>query len=118
MLTAPTGKAARRIFEQSGIVARTIHKLLEPQKTNSGFVFSRNANNPISVDVIVLNEVLIFLIHSLFILNHRPSLATSERRGVGGNYKTIRRANLLLDPRLSHQVHFLLPLFELLSNDL
>lgn len=56
-LAAPTGKAAKRIYEQSGRLALTIHKLLEPQKAGGSFVFTRNAENPIEADLIVLDEV-------------------------------------------------------------
>jgi len=56
-LAAPTGKAAKRIYEQSGRLAVTIHKLLEPQMVGDRFVFTRNAENPIEADLIVLDEV-------------------------------------------------------------
>ncbi len=56
-LAAPTGKAAKRIFEQTGRRARTIHKLLEPRQENGVFVFTRNRENPIEADLIVLDEV-------------------------------------------------------------
>jgi exodeoxyribonuclease V alpha subunit len=56
-LAAPTGKAAKRVYEQSGRLALTIHKLLEPQKVGGGFVFTRDAENPIEADLIVLDEV-------------------------------------------------------------
>lgn len=56
-LAAPTGKAAKRVYEQSGRLAFTIHKLLEPQKVGGNFVFTRDAENPIEADLIVLDEV-------------------------------------------------------------
>jgi exodeoxyribonuclease V alpha subunit len=56
-LAAPTGKAAKRIYEQSGRLAVTIHKLLEPQMVGDRFVFTRNAENTIAADLIVLDEV-------------------------------------------------------------
>jgi len=56
-LAAPTGKAARRIFEQSGRPSLTIHRLLEPQRIDDDFIFTRNAENPIEADIIVLDEV-------------------------------------------------------------
>ncbi len=56
-LAAPTGKAAKRVYEQSGRLARTIHKLLEPQKVGGSFAFTRDAENPIEADLIVLDEV-------------------------------------------------------------
>jgi exodeoxyribonuclease V alpha subunit len=56
-LAAPTGKAAKRIYEQSGMRARTIHKLLEPEKNGNGFYFTRNKDNPIDTDILILDEV-------------------------------------------------------------
>ncbi len=56
-LAAPTGKAAKRIYEESGMRAKTIHKLLEPQKDGNGFYFTRDADNPIEADIIILDEV-------------------------------------------------------------
>jgi len=56
-LAAPTGKAAKRVYEQTGKLALTIHKLLEPQKVGDKFMFTRGAENPISSDLIVLDEV-------------------------------------------------------------
>ncbi|MCL6507027.1 MAG: AAA family ATPase, partial [Bryobacteraceae bacterium] len=56
-LAAPTGKAAKRVYEQSGRLALTIHKLLEPQKAGGNFVFTRDAGNPVEADLIVLDEV-------------------------------------------------------------
>ena len=56
-LAAPTGKAAKRIIEQAGRNAQTIHRLLEPQKIKDKFVFARDADNPIEADLIVLDEM-------------------------------------------------------------
>lgn len=52
-LAAPTGKAAKRMKQATGVDARTIHRLLE-WKPFKGF--SRNADAPIDADVIVVDE--------------------------------------------------------------
>ena len=52
LLCAPTGRAAKRLSESTGLEARTIHRLLEYQ--NSGF--SRNASNPLDCDLLVADE--------------------------------------------------------------
>ena len=57
VLAAPTGKAAKRLFEQTGRRAVTLHKLLEPQRVGARFVFTRDLNHPIEADLIVLDEV-------------------------------------------------------------
>lgn len=51
-LAAPTGKAAKRMTQSTGMPARTIHKLLE--WTPEGFL--RNHENFIDADVVVLDE--------------------------------------------------------------
>jgi len=58
-LTAPTGKASKRISELTeGKISFTIHKLLEPLKDpmTGKFEFTRNENNTIDADMIILDE--------------------------------------------------------------
>lgn len=58
-LAAPTGRAAKRMTEATGIEAKTIHRLLEvgfsPESDQP--VFFRNDSNPIEADVVILDEV-------------------------------------------------------------
>lgn len=63
-LAAPTGRAAKRMSEVTGENASTIHRLLE--YTPEGF--SRNEDNPLEEDVIIIDEtsmVDIPLMHAL-----------------------------------------------------
>jgi exodeoxyribonuclease V alpha subunit len=53
VLCAPTGKAARRMAEQSGVAAYTIHRLLGWQGDGK---FTYNANNPLPYDTIICDE--------------------------------------------------------------
>lgn len=55
ILAAPTGRAAKRLNETTGREAKTIHRLLE-YSPKSG-TFTRDAENPIRTDVIILDEV-------------------------------------------------------------
>jgi exodeoxyribonuclease V alpha subunit len=57
-LAAPTGKAAKRMYEQTGCPAQTIHKLLEPQlDIESGkFIFTRNSSYPLDAEVLIIDE--------------------------------------------------------------
>lgn len=55
-LAAPTGKAAKRMSEATGHRATTIHKMLEPWMDGNEFQFKRNEENPLQVDVIVIDE--------------------------------------------------------------
>ena len=52
-LCAPTGRAAKRMFETTGIEARTIHRLLEAR---GGGAFGRNESNPLECDLLVVDE--------------------------------------------------------------
>ena len=54
-LCAPTGRAARRLSETSGLTAKTIHRLLEFDP-NAGR-FRRNRDNLLETDVVVVDEV-------------------------------------------------------------
>lgn len=57
-LTAPTGRAAKRISELTSRPAQTIHRLLEVEfSENEKPVFSRNEKNPLDCDVLIVDEV-------------------------------------------------------------
>jgi len=55
-LPAPTGRAAKRLEETTGVAAKTIHRLLE-FKPSQGFHFERNTDNPVDADLVVIDEV-------------------------------------------------------------
>jgi exodeoxyribonuclease V alpha subunit len=54
LLTAPTGRAARRLAETTGLDARTVHRLLEIEPGTGRF--KRGEDNPLEGDVVVLDE--------------------------------------------------------------
>jgi len=53
LLAAPTGRAAKRLSESTGMEAKTIHRLLE-YKPPEGY--KRNEENPLDCDVIIIDE--------------------------------------------------------------
>ena len=60
-LCAPTGKAARRLSELTGVDATTIHRLLE---WAPGEGFTRDADNPIAgCDVLIVDEASMLSVH-------------------------------------------------------
>ena len=76
LLAAPTGRAAKRMSEATGLEAQTIHRLLEyngsimenEEKEDKGELFGRNEWNPLETDVLIIDEmsmVDIFLFHNL-----------------------------------------------------
>ncbi len=54
---APTGRAAKRISEVTNTEAKTIHRLLEVDYTDSLLKFSKNEQNPLDSDVIIVDEM-------------------------------------------------------------
>ena len=60
-LAAPTGRAAKRMSEATGYEAQTIHRLLEvsgnPEDEEARGGFSRNEENPLEADVIIIDEM-------------------------------------------------------------
>jgi exodeoxyribonuclease V alpha subunit len=65
-LAAPTGRAAKRLAEATGREARTIHRLLE-FKPRQGFQFQRNEQNPLEVDMLIVDETSML---DLLLANH------------------------------------------------
>lgn len=55
VLASPTGRAAKRLSEATGRPAKTIHRLLEV-KPAEGFAFSRNEDNPLEADLVIVDE--------------------------------------------------------------
>ncbi len=53
-LCAPTGRAAKRLTETTGVEAKTIHRLLETDPKNGGF--KRDEQNPLACDLLVVDE--------------------------------------------------------------
>jgi exodeoxyribonuclease V alpha subunit len=54
LLAAPTGRAAKRLFECTGMEAKTIHRLLETNPLHGGF--AKNEDAPLSCDLLILDE--------------------------------------------------------------
>lgn len=54
LLCAPTGRAAKRLSESTGLEAKTIHRLLEFDPIAYGF--KRNKDNPLDADIVVVDE--------------------------------------------------------------
>ena len=55
LLCAPTGRAAKRMSEATGMEAKTIHRLLE--FSPKAFGFQRNGDNPLDYDLLVIDEI-------------------------------------------------------------
>ena len=53
VLAAPTGRAAKRLSEATGMEAKTIHRLLEVKPPEG---YKRNEENPLEGDVLIVDE--------------------------------------------------------------
>ena len=51
---APTGRAAKRMSESTGMESKTVHRLLQFQPGGRGFV--HNKDHPLPVDVLIIDE--------------------------------------------------------------
>jgi len=66
LLAAPTGRAAKRLSETTGLEAKTIHRLLEVEPATGRF--TRNESNPLKCDLLIIDEssmIDVLLMHSL-----------------------------------------------------
>jgi exodeoxyribonuclease V alpha subunit len=54
LLCAPTGRAAKRLAETTGMEAKTIHRLLEVRSGGGGF--AHDAANPLNCDLLIADE--------------------------------------------------------------
>jgi len=65
-LAAPTGRAAKRMFEGTGRSAETLHRLLE--FTPAGMNFTRNEQNALDLEFLIVDEasmIDVFLMHAI-----------------------------------------------------
>jgi exodeoxyribonuclease V alpha subunit len=66
LLCAPTGRAAKRMKEATGMEAKTIHRMLEIDPKS--FSFKRNEESPLECDLLIVDEssmVDVSLMHAL-----------------------------------------------------
>lgn len=96
LLCAPTGRAAKRLSESTGLIAKTIHRLLEVQPGTGKF--GRNESNPLDCDLVVLDEssmVDVVLMHS--VLRAIPAQAALILVGDVDQLPSVGPGNVLKD---------------------
>ena len=84
-LTAPTGRAAKRLSETCGAEASTIHRLLEPRydSQTGGLTFTPHDREPLDTDAVILDDasmVDLVLMQALL-----PALPGGRRLVLGGD---------------------------------
>ena len=95
VLAAPTGRAAKRMNEASGVEAKTIHRLLGAKPTGG---FEKGADNPISGDVLIVDEssmVDVMLMYAL--LRAVPNEMTVIFIGDSHQLPSVGAGNVLAD---------------------
>lgn len=96
LLTAPTGRAAKRMAEATGRDAKTLHRLLEFMPATGAF--SRNEGNPLDGDVIIIDETSMVDIHLMnALLKAVPSGATVIFVGDVDQLPSVGPGNVLKD---------------------
>ncbi len=103
VLSAPTGRAARRLSEVTGKTAATLHKLLgfDP---DSG-AFSRNFANPLDLDLFVVDEASMVDTQLMYrLLEAMPSMGALILVGDTFQLPSVGPGNVLSDMMASHTV--------------
>lgn len=57
LLSAPTGRAAKRLTEATGEEAKTVHRMLGLDMSSGKPVYRYNENKPLNADVVVVDEI-------------------------------------------------------------
>ncbi len=95
LLAAPTGRAAKRMSEATGMEAKTIHRLLEYQPAEG---YQKNEENPLQADVLILDEcsmIDIMLMYNL--LKALPDSMTLILVGDTDQLPSVGAGNVLKD---------------------
>ena len=95
LLAAPTGRAAKRLSEATGLEAKTLHRLLEFKPPEG---YQRNEENPLEGDVLIVDEssmIDILLLYSL--LKAVPEAMTLILVGDVDQLPSVGAGNVLRD---------------------
>ena len=95
LLAAPTGRAAKRLSEATGMEAKTIHRLLEVKPPDG---YQKNEENPLEGDVLILDEcsmIDIMLMYNL--LKAVPDTMTLIMVGDVDQLPSVGAGNVLRD---------------------
>jgi exodeoxyribonuclease V alpha subunit len=96
MLAAPTGRAAKRMSETTGGVAKTIHRLLEYSIQKGGF--QRDQDNPLDCHVLIIDEAsMIDTILMYHLLKAVPAATTLVLVGDINQLPSVGAGNVLND---------------------
>lgn len=95
-LAAPTGRAAKRLFETTGHPAATIHRLLEFSPQVGGF--QRNEQKPLSADLVIVDETsMMDIVIAHHLLKAVPPQAVLVLVGDSDQLPSVGPGNVLRD---------------------
>ena len=95
LLAAPTGRAAKRLSETTGMEAKTIHRLLEVKPPEG---YQRNVDNPLEGDVLIVDECSMIDIMLMFhLLRAIPDRMTVILVGDVDQLPSVGAGNVLRD---------------------
>lgn len=99
LLAAPTGRAAKRMSEATSKEAKTIHRLLEYQYQDDGYLaFNRDQANPLEGDLIIVDEAS--MIDTLLMSHLLEAIAPGTRMILVGDVDqlpAVGPGNVLMD---------------------
>ena len=106
MLAAPTGRAAKRLSDLTGMEAKTIHRLLEAGFAAGGrTAFARNLTNPLECDAVILDEVsMVDIVLMQALIEALPYGARLVLVGDADQLPPVGPGNFLRDVIASHRV--------------
>ncbi len=94
LLAAPTGRAAKRMSEATGMEAKTIHRLLEYNVSG----FQRNRDNRLEGDVLILDECSMIDVQLMYaLLQALPDTMTLVMVGDADQLPSVGAGNVLRD---------------------
>lgn len=97
-LAAPTGRAANRLYESTGIKASTIHRLLEYNPHTPKTPFLRNSENLLETDILICDEVSMIDIQLMSnLLEAIPQKASIILVGDNDQLPSVGAGNVLSD---------------------
>ena len=102
LLAAPTGRAAKRMSEATGMEAKTIHRLLEFNPMDG---YKRNDENPLEGDALIVDECS--MIDIILMNNLMKAIPTSMRLSLVGDIDqlpSVGAGNVLRDIIESKQI--------------
>lgn len=104
-VVAPTGRAAQRLHDSTGLPAATVHRLLKPAFNGKVFDFTMNSGNPLQYDTIIVDEAsMLSLDVAADLLDAVKSTSSIIFVGDPAQLQSVGQGNLLHDLNACKQI--------------